>query len=312
MATSSKVPLPNAMHGTSQVDDRFQSTIPHQLALQQISPERQYLDLLKKCLTRFLFPENYRPLTPSGIFGAFYPIAKRILARRNLEIVRRVHFDAQTRLDGSYLGAWPPEAETMIGVTRLDDIHHCIDEVLAQGVPGDFLEAGVWRGGAAIFMRAVLRAYHQTDRVVWLADSFQGLPAPQVERYHEDDGDNWTGHNDVFRIPLEQVKTNFARYDVLDDQVRFLAGWFKDTLPAAPIKRLAVLRLDCDMYSSTMDVLTNLYPKLSIGGYVIVDDYSLLPRCKQAVDDFRVRFGIDEELQTGGWHSVFWRRAPRS
>jgi O-methyltransferase len=95
-------------------------------------------------------------------------------------------------------------------------------------------------------------------------------------------------------------RSNFARYDLLDDQVPFLAGWFQDTLPTAPIERLAVLRLDCDMYSSTMDVLSNLYPKLSVGGYVIVDDYHLLLHCKQAVDDFRARLGIDEELQTGG------------
>jgi O-methyltransferase len=232
-----------------------------------------------------------------------------MLASRNLEIVRQVHFDPQTRLDGSYMGAWPPEAETMIGVRRLDDIERCMMEVLNRGVSGDFLEAGVWRGGAAIFMRAVLKAYHQTDRVVWVADSFQGLPTPQVARYREDEGDNyWAGRNDVFRVSLEHVKANFARYDLLDDQVRFLAGWFHDTLPTAPIERLAVMRLDSDMYSSTMDTLSNLYPKLSIGGYVIIDDYRLLPRCGQAVDDFRTRLGIDEELQAGGWNSVFWMR----
>lgn len=298
-----------AINATSKVNDCSQSGIPQEYGPKQIAPEKLYLDLFKKCLTRFLFPERYRPLTPPGTVGALYQIVRRILAERNLEIVRPVHFDSQTLLDGSYQSGFPPEAETMIGVKRLDDIERCITDVLSRGIPGDFLEAGVWRGGAAIFMRAVLRAYRQTDRVVWVADSFQGLPAPQVTRYQQDDGDcSWTCRNDVFSVSLEQVKANFARYDLLDDQVRFLAGWFQNTLPTAPIERLAVLRMDCDMYSSTTDALSNLYPKLSVGGYVIIDDYNLLPRCKQAVDDFRAKSGIDEELQTAGWNSVFWMR----
>jgi O-methyltransferase len=83
-------------------------------------------------------------------------------------------------------------------------------------------------------------------------------------------------------VSLEQVKANFDRYGLLDDQVRFLKGWFRDTLPVAPIERLAVLRLDGDMYESPMDTLVNLYPKLSEGGYVIVDDYGAIPACRQA------------------------------
>lgn len=98
-----------------------------------------------------------------------------------------------------------------------------------------------------------------------------------MERYQQDDGDSWVSNNNVFSVSLEQVKANFAKYDLLDDQVRFIAGWFHDTLPVVPIEQLAVLRLDCDMYSSTTDALTYLYPKVSSGGYVIVDDYKLLP-----------------------------------
>lgn len=151
---------------------------------QNIAREKLYLDLLKKCLTRLVFPERYRALSPDGTVGAYdirwklYPILKSLLANRNLEIIRRVDFNSQTRIEGSYLSAWPPEAETMIGVKRLDDIEHCITDVIARGVPSDILEAGVWRGGAAIFMRAVLGAYRDAKRIVWLADSFQGLPSP--------------------------------------------------------------------------------------------------------------------------------------
>ena len=202
-----------------------QETLNHgmQTGSANVAPEKLYLELLKKCLTRVLFPERYRQLTPRGTVGAAYTIVERFLEERNLEIVRRVNFDSQTRYDGSYLGAWPPEAETMIGIKRLDDIEYCITDVLKRPVPGDFLEAGVWRGGAAIFMRAILKAYNVTDRVVWATDSFRGLPSPQVGRYRDDAGDNWVDLNDVFGVSLEQVKSNFARYQLLDDQVRFLA-----------------------------------------------------------------------------------------
>jgi O-methyltransferase len=107
---------------------------------------------------------------------------------------------------------------------------------------------------------------------------------------------------------VEQVQANLARYDLLDTQVRFLVGWFKDTLPTAPIDQLAVLRLDGDMYSSTMDALQSLYHRLSLGGYVIIDDYGAVPNCKQAVDDFRADHKITEQLQQIDWTGVFWEK----
>jgi len=90
--------------------------------------------------------------------------------------------------------------------------------------------------------------------------------------------------------------------------VRFLKGWFRDTLPAAPIERLAVLRLDGDMYQSTMDTLVNLYPKVSQGGYVIVDDYGAIPACRQAVNDYRAANGITEEIRDIDWTGIFWQK----
>lgn len=197
----------------------------------------------------------------------------------------------------------------MIGLRRLDNLEECIRDVLHRGIPGDFIETGVWRGGATIFMRALLKVYGDTKRVVWVADSFCGLPKPQPERYPADADDrHWT--LTPVAASLDDVKANFARYDLLDDQVQFLVGWFQDTLPRAPIERLALLRLDGDMYGSTMVALRHLYPRLSVGGYVIVDDYLCegTPGCKMAVDDFRKEQNITEELQVVDWTAVFWRR----
>jgi O-methyltransferase len=202
---------------------------------------------------------------------------------------------------------WPADAETMIGLPRLDNLQFCITDVLRRGVPGDLIETGVWRGGATIFMRGVLKAYGDSDRTVWVADSFQGLPKPNVRQAPADAGDIlWT--YGYLAVPLKTVQRNFARYGLLDSQVRFLVGWFRDTLPDAPIDRLAVLRLDGDMYESTMDALRALYPKLSVGGYIIIDDYECLSPCKQAVDDYRAEHGITEPIQYIDWTGAFWQR----
>jgi O-methyltransferase len=156
-------------------------------------------------------------------------------------------------------------------------------------------------------MRAALEAVGDTGRTVWVADSFQGVPPPDPERYPADTGDTfWTW--DELAVPVEQVRANFAKYGLLDDRVRFLEGWFKDTLPGAPVERLAVLRVDGDLYESTLDTLRPLEPKVSPGGFVIVDDYGCVPGCKQAVDEYRAEHGITAPLQEIDWTGVLWRK----
>ena len=133
------------------------------------------------------------------------------------------------------------------------------------------------------------------------------MPKPDPATYPADAGDiHWT--LDYLAVPLDEVKENFERYGLLDDRVRFLKGWFKDTLPAAPIEKLAILRVDADMYGSTMEVLESLYSKLSAGGYVIVDDYGAVPGCKKAVEDFRTQNGIAEEIEEIDWTGVYWQK----
>jgi hypothetical protein len=213
-------------------------------------------------------------------------------------------FDPAIRENGA---DWPENAHTMIGLKRLENIQSCTEDVLVNAVPGDLIETGVWRGGATILMRAILRAHGVEDRSVWVADSFAGLPPPDAANYPRDRGKKLHTFEEL-AVPLEEVKANFERYGLLDDQVRFLKGWFKDTLPQAPIERLAVLRLDGDMYESTMDALVHLYPKLSVGGYLIVDDYGAIRVCREAVHDYREEHGIREEIQSIDWSGIFWQR----
>ena len=269
-----------------------------------------YLDLMKKCLTRFIFPETYRPVTTrppirlNPFAWAMYPLVTPVLAKLDLKLFHYVPFDPVARADGR---EWPPEADTMIGLKRLENLQYCVTEVMRKNVPGDFIETGVWRGGASIFMRALLKVYGDQTRLVWVADSFEGLPKPDG-RYQQDEGDRHWKLSHTLAVSVEQVQANFARYGLLDNQVRFLVGWFKDTLPTAPINQLAVLRLDGDMYSSTMDALQSLYHRLSLGGYVIIDDYGAVPNCKQAVDDFRADHKITEPLKEIDWTGVFWEK----
>lgn len=257
-----------------------------------------YLDLLKKALTASLYEESG---WSSSAF-ARKPLARalhRLLSARRLMIVRTRRFGAAARQEGR---DWPLFGYTMAGHKRLDNVQHCVETVLREQVPGDLIETGAWRGGMTIFMRALLKAHGDNERTVWVADSFEGLPPPK------DESDGWDYSTvDYLKVSLEQVQANFQRFGLLDDQVRFLKGWFKDTLPGAPIERLAVLRLDGDMYSSTMDGLVNLYHRVSPGGFVIVDDYHSWPACQRAVDEFRTEQGIRAPLQTIDWTGAFWR-----
>jgi O-methyltransferase len=214
-------------------------------------------------------------------------------------------FDERVRVEGL---DWPARAHTMIGMKRLANVRTCVDAVIADDIPGDLIETGAWRGGTTIFMRAILKAHDVTDRLVWVADSFAGLPRPDADRYPLDAGDRLHAFPQL-AVNVERVRDNFRRYDLLDNQVRFLEGWFRDTLPTASIERLAVLRLDGDLYESTMQALESLYDRLSIGGYVIIDDYGNIPGCRQAVHDFQAARAITDPIRPIDWAGVYWRRS---
>ena len=265
-----------------------------------------YLDLLKKCLTRTIAAETFSAAEPwFGFIRWWFIPVQMFLWARGWTVVKHQKVDLKARSEGR---DWPADAETMIGLKRLDNLQFCIERILQDDVPGDLIETGVWRGGATIFMRGVLKAHGDTTRLVWAADSFQGLPKAQPGVWRDDERGRLSEFGTTLAVPLEQVRANFERYGLFDGQVRFLPGWFRDTLPAAPIKRLALIRMDGDMYESTMDALRALYPKLSIGGYCIIDDYYTHSGARQAVTDYRQENGITEPIDRVDWASAFWQR----
>ena len=288
-------------------------------------PGQLYLDLLKRCLIDSIYLDD--PLAHLALYRekSTAPVWKRSLIRALRTFLERYQvqlvkpysvpwmpayatLDASTKTGLRERGlGWPSRAHTFLSLDRLDNIQYCVETVLREGVEGDLIETGVWRGGACILMRAILEVWEDHTRTVWLADSFKGLPPPNESAYPADAGDKHYLWVDEFAVSRAEVEQYFRRYGLLDDQVRFLEGWFKDTLPGAPIERLAVLRLDGDMYESTIDALSSLYDRLSPGGFVIIDDYYMEP-CAKAVHDFRAERRIDEPIEDIDGRGSFWRR----
>jgi O-methyltransferase len=195
----------------------------------------------------------------------------------------------------------------MIGRTRLRHLRGLVERTIAENVPGDYIETGVWRGGASILMRGVLAAYGIRDRRVFCADSFEGLPRPDAARYPADRRDRLFAFEEL-AVSEAAVRKNFAAYDLLDDQVVFLKGLFKDTLPGVAANRFALIRLDGDMYESTHDALANLYDSVSERGFIVIDDYGGLKNCKKAVHDFIDERGLRAEIQPVDHSCVWWRK----
>lgn len=259
-----------------------------------------YLDLIRRNLTRYGMHER---------IPEQWPLRRRVFFKAANGILRRTNAHRLTGTTTRDLGLdWPAEAETMIGMQRLTSLQHCVETVLAEDIPGDLIECGVWRGGACILMRAVLAAHGDATRCVWLADSFQGVPRSDPANFKADKGIRAEWVAGILGVSEADVRANFERYGLLDDQVRFLPGWFKDTLHDAPIERIAVLRLDGDLYESTIQALDALYPRLSPGGFCIVDDYLAVRACEQAVTDYRARHGITAEIVDIDGTGVFWRK----
>jgi len=266
-----------------------------------------YLDLLARVLTADLYDESaWLALNVShwkGVLNIAKNAVVRLLATQRLALVRCDPFNPEASSQGT---RWPLFGYSMMGLERMRNLRECVETVVREGVPGDLMEAGVWRGGGCIYMAAILKTLDVIDRTVWVADSFEGLPKPGGRSgMREAD----LSDHPYLEVSEEEVRANFARFGLLDaDRVRFLKGWFKDTMPTAPVGSLAVLRLDGDLYESTIDVLRPMYPKVSPGGFVVVDDYFSWPGCRKAVDEYREANGIVAEMKRIDWTGAYWRK----
>jgi O-methyltransferase len=201
---------------------------------------------------------------------------------------------------------WPLHGLSMVGLARLDDLQRCVETVVADGVDGDVIECGSWRGGAGMLMRATLDSLGEASRTVFVADSFQGFPAAQAGEHYSLDAD--LAGVEFLAVPLHEVRASFERLG-LERGVAFVPGFFAETLPALRGHGWAIARLDGDSYDATRSALDAVYPSLSIGGYLVIDDFYPLDDCRRAVEDFRAEHGITEPIETVDWNAARWRRA---
>ena len=270
----------------------------------------RYLDLLKRALVNLIYPEHELRIELLEEHGRSRGLAGEQLMR-DIRYRQPAEYEelVASKVDGSVRRRRPSRfSHTMIGMERLDNLEYCARRVFADGVPGDFLEAGVCQGGAAIFMRGLQVALGQEERRVWLADSFEGLPPPthEVDRAWDLD---WSEERQPWlACDIGAVQDNFRTYGLLDDGVRWLQGWFSDTLPEAPVERIAILRADADLYQSTREILDSLYHRVSPGGFVVIDDYGAIDACRHAVDEFRAEHGVTDPIRRIDWTGVYWRR----
>ena len=272
--------------------------------------ERQrhrYLGLLKRALVNLIYPEH--ELRLRFLESQAEPMDKleRIRYLRDIRYLEPSPY--RNLIDSKYsTGIWRHFSHTMIGLSDLDHLEQCAETVFRERIPGDFMEAGVCQGGAAIFLRALQVAHGEGRRRLWAADSFRGLPEPSAGPDLDAGLDLSERKVPAIAFGLEGVRDNFIRYGLLDEGVEFLPGWFEDTLAAAPIGPLAILRLDADLYASTRVALECLYPRLAPGGFMVIDDYGYYAVCRQAVDEYRARHGITEPIQAINAQAVCWRK----
>jgi len=246
---------------------------------------------------------RYLDLLEKSLGNAIYGESEAEMALRSL--LQRLRHPYLTRR-GAF--AWPARAHSMIGQARLRHLRGLVERTIHEDIPGDYIETGVWRGGASILMRGVLAAHGIRDRRVFCADSFEGLPRPDAARFPADRRDRLHAFAEL-AVSEETVRRNFAAYDLLDDQVVFLKGLFKDTLPGIRANRFALIRLDGDMYESTLDALTNLYDSVSERGFIVIDDYGALMNCKRAVHDFIDQRRLSVQIQPVDHSCVWWTKS---
>ncbi len=279
--------------------------------IKSIDTETLYLSLLKSSLLNEIYLDNdlrllYLKWCMEGsrdFDHAAYNDVRRLLPDEYKKLCesRRVgrFYDRKIENAGFSL--------SMMGRLRMDNLHQCLTTIQQENISGDFIECGVWRGGGTIFMAGFARVNGWNDRRIFVADSFDGLPKPSLEQ--DKNLDLSKGVYPELAIALETVQDNFRAYDLLNEQVIFLKGWFKDTLGDIRINQLALLRLDGDLYESTMDALHHLYDKVVSGGFVIVDDFGMI-NCEKSVNDFFLnRNEPMPKIHKVDWTGVYWRKS---
>jgi O-methyltransferase len=194
---------------------------------------------------------------------------------------------------------------TMTSIERMYALWQAIEYIGRAGIPGDVVECGVWRGGSS--MLAALALLHTgEERRMWLYDTYEGMTAPS-ERDR-----NWRGESAAARLAtqeriagvfndwsfatLDDVERQMATVEYPRNLLNFVKGPVEITIPSNCPEMISLLRLDTDWYESTRHELEHLWPRLSVGGVLIIDDYGHWQGAREATDEFFAAHGLREML----------------
>lgn len=195
---------------------------------------------------------------------------------------------------------------TMVGRERLLSLYQNALRICRENIPGDFVECGACRGGSSVLLAYVAKTHSRIPRKVYACDTFEGMPEPGDSDLHKGMTAAQCGFPaGSLRAPLETGLMEIARRAGVLDTIVPVKGLFRDTLPALAGKTgpVSLLHADGDWYESTMDIFSNLFEKVSAGGYVQIDDYGHWEGCRKAVEDYQkakgVRFPLEQIDYTG-------------
>ena len=232
------------------------------------------------------------------------PLVRRVFSRligKAEFIARKVH---QKLVD---LGGTPPDMEpefiqirdrckryTMTGIESAYSCYRAAEYVVRHRIPGDVVECGVWRGGSSMVFALGLMRWRDTSRRMYLYDTYEGLPEPgarDVDPSNRPAKEKWSrrrrgaGSTWCF-ASIEEVQRNVLGTGYPREKIFFVKGKVEDTIPRVAPKKISILRLDTDWFKSTYHELVHLFPRLSSGGVIIIDDYGHWKGAREAVDRY--------------------------
>jgi O-methyltransferase len=224
--------------------------------------------------------------------GALRARINRGLERANFELIVRPPADVLEAEFESFLARCEPY--TMTSRERMYAMFQATRHLVEADVPGDIVECGVWRGGSAMMSALTLLSLGDRDRKLWLYDTFEGMPepgAPDVGLRGEDAHAEWKRNqrgdiNEWCFAPLDEVRANMVATGLPPERLELVQGKVEDTIPGHTPGNISLLRLDTDWYESTYHELVHLFPLLSPGGVVILDDYGQWAGVRDAVDRY--------------------------
>lgn len=197
---------------------------------------------------------------------------------------------------------------TLVNAMALNALLQAVDYVVSNRIPGAFVECGTYRGGCGMAMARKLRNLGDESREIVLFDTFEGAPRPESandrlsfgassaqEVWDRARSDAAQSH-EWFRDVYAEARGNMDGTGYPPDRIRLVRGLVEETIPQHAPEQIAILRLDTDWYESTIHELRELYPRLSPGGVVIIDDYGALTGARKATDDYFADAGVPRPL----------------